>query len=150
MSSHALKRFVLLLWAGVLLMAAPARLYGAEPTFKIIAHPSTPVDVLTTEQLQAIFMKKTHQWSNKTTIQPVDQLLDSPARILFSMQVLKKAARSVKSQWQQAIFAGSAIPPPELQTDQDVVTFVLRTPGAIGYVDGAVSCASAKVITIRD
>jgi ABC-type phosphate transport system substrate-binding protein len=44
----------------------------------------------------------------------------------------------VKSYWQQQIFSGRDVPPPEKQTENDVVAFVRSNPGAIGYVSKGV------------
>lgn len=137
----------------ILVAGTPSFSFGqstVETTYKLIVHTSNPSTTVTSAQCQSIFMKKTRAWPNGVAIQVVDQVLDAPARAAFSTQVLKKAARSVKNLWQQAIFSGSAIPPPELATDHDVIAFVARTPGAVGYVGAGSATAGVKVMVVRD
>ena len=49
--------------------------------------------------------------------------------------------------WQRLIFAGRAIPPLEIASDDDVAAFVRKTPGAIGYVQRAPD--DLKTIEVR-
>ena len=55
----------------------------------------------------------------------------------------------MKTYWQQRIFSGHDVPPPELDSDDDVVTYVLKHEGAIGYVAGGANLNGAKVLGIR-
>jgi ABC-type phosphate transport system substrate-binding protein len=70
--------------------------------------------------------------------QPVDQSVKSPVRTAFSSRVLGQAIIEVQVYWQRKMSQG-VTPPPVRTSDEDVVTFVARTPGAIGYVSGDVA-----------
>jgi ABC-type phosphate transport system substrate-binding protein len=63
--------------------------------------------------------------------------------------VLKRSVAAVKSYWQQKVFSGQNVPPPELDSDQQVVTFVLRNPGAVGYVSSAANVEGVKTLSLR-
>jgi len=67
----------------------------------------------------------------------------------FSEQVLNRSVTAVRSYWQQIIFSGRDVPPPELGGDAEVLEFVKKHVGAIGYVSGAASTNGAKVIAVR-
>jgi hypothetical protein len=51
----------------------------------------------------------------------------------------------VRSYWQQRIFSGRDVPPPELDSDDAVIGFVSKYAGAVGYVSGA-----AKLVGVRE
>jgi hypothetical protein len=64
--------------------------------------------------------------------------------------VLKRSVLVVKTYWQQRIFSGRGIPPPELDSDALVVEYVLKHRGAVGYVSGVCELGGAKVLTVID
>ena len=41
------------------------------------------------------------------------------------------------------------MPPPELGSDVDVIIYVLRHPGAVGYVSASVDLRGAKVVEVK-
>ncbi len=60
-------------------------------------------------------------------------------------------SRKSRSFWQSAIFSGRDIPPPKKATDAEVVAFVARYPGAIGYVSRTTPLvAGVKVLQIHE
>jgi len=119
------------------------------PAFRVIVHPSNPVATVDRKFLADAFLKKTTRWSNDQAIRPVDQRSDSAARNRFSEEVLRQPVDAVKNYWQQIIFTGRDVPPPELDSDDDVVKYVLKYPGALGYVSGGASLNGAKVVTLQ-
>ena len=56
---------------------------------------------------------------------------------------------AVKLYWQQAVFSGRDVPPPELDSEQEVVRFVLRNPGAIGYVSDGADIGAARALPLK-
>jgi ABC-type phosphate transport system substrate-binding protein len=52
----------------------------------------------------------------------------------FAREVLNKSVAQVRSYWQQQIFSGRDVPPPEKPTEDDVLAYVRANPNAIGYV----------------
>jgi hypothetical protein len=55
----------------------------------------------------------------------------------------------VKAYWQQLIFSGRDVPPPELESDDAVVAYVLAHRGSIGYVSGMAELKNARVLAIE-
>ena len=82
-------------------------------------------------------------------IRPVDLEPDSPVRRRFTEEVLRRPLAAVRAYWQQRIFSGRDVPPPELDSDQQVIDYVMKYAGAIGYVSGAAALNGPKPVTIR-
>jgi ABC-type phosphate transport system substrate-binding protein len=120
----------------------------AAAPYRVIVHPRNPVASAERIFVADAFLKKTTRWRHGEAIRPVD-LVDSAPRRKFTEDVLTRSVSAVRSYWQQQIFSGRGIPPPELDSDQDVVKFVLHNPGAIGYVSGHADLAGAKVLQVR-
>jgi hypothetical protein len=55
----------------------------------------------------------------------------------------------VKSYWQQLIFSGRGVPPPELDTEEEVIRYVGRHPGALGYVSSYGEVGGVKVVIVK-
>jgi ABC-type phosphate transport system substrate-binding protein len=117
--------------------------------FLIIVHADNPETSITREQLTQAFFKRTTRWSTGQPIRPVDLRPDSPTRSAFSDKVLKRSVVAVRTYWQQRIFSGRELPPPELETDAAVLNFVQNSSGSIGYVSVHTKLNAVKVISVQ-
>lgn len=106
--------------------------------FTVIVNASNPVSSLPRDEVAKLFLKKTVSWESGKMVAPVELPAAAKAREAFARTVLNKSISQVKSYWQQQIFSGRDVPPPEKQTENDVVAFVRSNPGAIGYVSKGV------------
>jgi hypothetical protein len=79
----------------------------------------------------------------------VDLRPGDPARRNFSEIVLKRSVGAVRSYWQQRIFSGRDVPPPELDSETSVVAYVAKFPGAIGYVSGGAKLSGVAELGLR-
>lgn len=124
----------------------------AAPTgsgFLIIVHADNPQTSITPAQLTQTFFKRVTRWSTGEPIRPVDLEPGSPTRTAFSDHVLKRSVSAVRLYWQQRIFSGRELPPPELDSDAAVLQFVQNSPGSIGYVSANTTLSGVKLIPVR-
>lgn len=144
--------------AGVTLLVAPDRRLGSAeaagevrpaPGLRVIVNAENSVTAIDRKFLSDVFLKRVTQWGHLVTIRPVDQRPDAPARRQFSEEILKRSVPAVKTYWQQAVFSGRDVPPPELDSEEEVVRFVLRNPGAIGYVASGIDIGTARVLPVK-
>ncbi len=142
-----------ILVAGLMLMSAAmgarVRADSRPPAYAVIVNPSNPADVVDRAFLADAFLKKNTSWPGGETIHPVDLAPSSPVRREFSEEVLHRSVAEVKAYWQQRIFSGRDVPPPELDTDDDVVQYVLKHDGAVGYVSVEAHLNGTKLVAIR-
>jgi ABC-type phosphate transport system substrate-binding protein len=136
--------------AALLVLALPHAVARAQTSeFRIVVNPKNPIASANREFLNDAFLKKTTRWKDGESLRPVDQRADSSARKRFSESVLKRSVAAVRSYWAQRIFSGRGVPPPELDSDEAVVEYVLKHRGAVGYVSGGAKLGPAKVVTIQ-
>jgi ABC-type phosphate transport system substrate-binding protein len=144
--------------AGVTLLAAADHPLGVAPAvgevrpaagLRVIVNAENSVISIDRKFLSDVFLKRVTQWGHLVTIRPVDQRPDAPARRQFSEEILKRSVAAVKTYWQQAVFSGRDVPPPELDSEEEVVRYVLRNPGAIGYVSSGIDTGNARVLPVR-
>jgi hypothetical protein len=125
-----------LAFLGMPVMAArsnmPDRAQAAE--FVVVVNVENSVDSITVDQLSRMFLKKIRQWEGGRAIQLVEQRTTSRVRRVFAQHVHRRPASALAAYWQQQIFSGRAVPPPERSTDREIVDYVSATTDAIGYV----------------
>jgi ABC-type phosphate transport system substrate-binding protein len=119
------------------------------PGFRVITHPGNPALSVERAFLADVFLKKITRWPDDELLYPVDQGPDSVARQRFSDEVLRRSVFAVRSYWQQRIFAGRGLPPPELESDEAVLRYVRSRPGAVGYVSERAELGGVKVLSVR-
>jgi ABC-type phosphate transport system substrate-binding protein len=147
-SPHLLASLAALVLATALLAGAPRA--APTPQFRVIVNAASPVVALDRRFLTDAFLKKTTRWPSGELIRPVDLSAESDVRRRFSEDVLNRSVSAVKSYWQQLIFSGRAIPPPELDGDDEVIRYVSKYAGAVGYVSGGVALTGGvKVVFVK-
>jgi ABC-type phosphate transport system substrate-binding protein len=93
----------------------------------VIANPATQV---TAADVVDIFTGE-KQFAGSAKLIPVD---NGPMQEHFLSQVLKLDSAKYSSKWAKKSFRDGLNPPPVKSGDAEVIEFVKRTPGAVGYV----------------
>jgi hypothetical protein len=126
---------------------------AAEPTsapgYVMLVHPDNPIVEVERDFLANAFLKKVTRWPRHGVLKVVDLPAGSPTRARFSQEVLLRPVAAVRAYWQQRIFSGIDVPPPELDSDALVVAWVLAHEGALGYVSSTAELGRAKRLRIR-
>jgi ABC-type phosphate transport system substrate-binding protein len=113
-----------------------AQVVSADAPFRVIVHPQVKGTQIPRSALTSIFLKQAPKWGDGSTVLPVDQSVRSPVRKSFSNDVLQQGLVEVQVYWQRKMAAGLT-PPPVKTSDEEIVSFVASTPGAIGYVSSS-------------
>lgn len=143
-----MRRWILLSLA---LLAGISGQVGAEVgSIAIIAHPDTQLLSISRVELSKIYLKRLRYWGNGIRALPVDQAPESPARLAFSEQVLRRSVVNTEVYWKRMIFSGRAVPPPEVDSDDKVIEYVRKTPGAVGYVAASAERSGVVEVKVRD
>ena len=135
--------FILVGLAAASFAAAPPRAYV------VIVHPAIHVSKVNRKFLADVFLRRATRWPDDTPIDPVDLGPDAPTRVRFSQEILSRSVTSVRSYWQQRVFSGQGLPPPELPDAESVVSYVVSHPGAIGYVSAGTPVNGATVLEVN-
>ena len=117
----------------------------AEAQVVVIAHKSVTSGVLDNSSLLDMFTLNTKSWSDGGKITVIDFKNDSPARTRFYAALGTSFAEMQKT-WLRKQFSGKALPPILLASDDEIVTKVASTPGAIGYVSADKVSKEVKVL----
>lgn len=138
-----------LVWlAGLGALIGEPGLARAQDGFVLIVNTANPVMTLGPTDVSKLFLRKVTRWPDGRIVQPVDQVVSSPARRKFSDAIHHMDVPSVKSYWQDLVFSGRGEPPPERASDDDVVAYVRANPHAIGYVSLMAPVTDVKILTV--
>lgn len=119
--------------------------------FMIVVNDQNATPAMSRALVSRYFLKKVSRWDSGAVALPVDLPADSPVRDAFSRHVLSKSVSSIRAYWQQQIFSGRDVPPPEKPDDAAVLEFVRANPAAIAYVSSVATLPSGvRVLTITD
>ncbi len=118
-------------------------------SYKVIINSSNSTTSLSAKEASDFFLKKKTKWSSGQKVIPVDLSSNSSVRAEFSKAILKKSVRAVQSYWQQYVFAGKGTPAVEKKTDAEVIAYVKRNSGAIGYVSSRAGLSGVKEIKVN-
>lgn len=129
--------------------APPASVAASPVAYRVIVNPANPITTVDRKLLADIFLKKITRWDGGEAARPVDLRPDASPRQQFSDEVLRRSVGAVKSYWQQLVFSGRDVPPPEVDTDDQVIRYVLRFGGGVGYVSGAANLDRVKPVAVK-
>jgi hypothetical protein len=138
---------LLALLALVSTRAAPA---GADaPAYKVIVNPDLAVTTVDASFLRDAYLKKISDWSDGTPLRPVALSDRHPVRARFVRDVLHKTPAQLRSYWNQQIFSGKRMPPPQVDSPAAAIAYVLANRGAVAYIPADVDAGRARVVTLR-
>jgi hypothetical protein len=143
------RRLALVLLLAATVVTPLVSLAAAGPAFRVIVNAGNAASAVDRRFLTDAFLKKTTRWPSGEVLRPVDLASDSPARRRFCEEVLGRSVSAVKSYWQQLIFAGRGVPPPEMDNDEEVIRYVARYSGAVGYVSSLGEASGVKVVSLK-
>jgi ABC-type phosphate transport system substrate-binding protein len=146
------RRFHPLLSAAVALGLAVALAPGsraAADDYKVIVNPENPAPAIDRGFLREIYLRKATDWPGLGPIRPLDLAKRFAVRERFAHEVLKKTGAQLKVYWNQQIFSGKGVPPPEADSTAAAVAYVLANPGAIAYLPADADPGKAKVIRVQ-
>ncbi len=130
----------------VLVLLAALVAGGAE--VKVIANPSVTAGEISTGDLKAVFLTTKTSLGEGGHVEPV--LLKSGAvHDAFLKAYVGKTDTALETYYRSLVFTGKANMPKMLSSDAEMVAYVARTKGAIGYVSAGASAAGVKTLEVK-
>ncbi len=142
------RRVVTALLGLLLLLGSPA-LGEPDLCVQVVVHPSVGLRDLERRFVADVFLKKRTRWADDSVVKPVDLKANHVLRKHFSEGVLGRSVAAVRRYWQQKIFSGRDLPPPEVSSAAAALEYVSSQPGAIGYVSCQHELKGVRAVTLR-
>jgi TonB family protein len=139
MKNHRLVSLV-----AVVVFFAPVRVLAAD--IKVIANGSVKEAISATE-VKSIFLEESNSLRDGTHVEPVLER-DGPVHEAFLREYLGGTDDDLENYYRALVFSGRGSMPKQLGSDAEVVAYVARTKGAIGYVSAETIGGDVKTLTI--
>jgi TonB family protein len=135
---------ILLVLAGLMSSGAPNALASQ---VKVIANWSVRADTVSAMDLKRVFLEERNSLADGTHVEPVLGK-DGPVHEAFLQRYLEISQDDLQTYYRALVFTGRGSMPKELGSDAEVVAYVARTRGAIGYVSSEASLEGVKTLAI--
>lgn len=108
----------------------------AQTGYVVVVNDSNPISSISNTAVTELFLKKITKWDSGLKVQSVDQAPSRSVRESFTRAVHGKSVNSVRAYWQTMIFSGKSTPPPELDSDSQILEYVRQNSGAMAGTQG--------------
>ena len=98
--------------------------------------------------LRDVFLKKATRPDGET-VHPIELAPKFRCASGSSREVIRKTPAQLKSYWNQQIFSGKGVPPPDAESAAAVITYVVAHPGAIGFIPTSTNPGGARVVQVK-
>jgi TonB family protein len=141
MKSHKLLSLV-----AVVVFFAPLPVIAGD--VKMIANTSIKADMISAKEVKSVFLQESNSLRDGTHVEPVLEK-DGPVHETFLREYLTAGTDGdLQSYYRALVFSGRGSMPKQLGSDAEMVAYVARTKGAIGYVSAETSVEGVKTLTI--
>ena len=114
---------------------------------KVIANNSVSISSVSLDDLKDVFLENKDSLGG-SHVEPV-LLKGGPAHEAFLKEFLGKNDSVLQTYYRSLVFSGKGDMPKALASDADVVAYVAKTKGAIGYVSSGASTEGVKTLTVK-
>ncbi len=122
---------------------------NAQAEVVFISNSSVTIDSLTKLQIKDIFLGSLAAWDDGQEIKFV-LLKKSATHKEFTKKYTNKSESQFRRTWKQIVFTGKGSTPKSFKSESDLVAYVGKTEGAIGYVSSGTPVDGVKTITVFD
>jgi ABC-type phosphate transport system substrate-binding protein len=124
----------------------PLNLAAAD--LKLIANPSVDVSSISADEIKGVFLAAKTSLGDGSHVEPV---LEKGGTVheAFVKEYLGKTDSALQTYYRSLVFTGKASMPKTLGTDAEVVAYVAKTKGAIGYVGAGAGTDGVKVLMVK-
>lgn len=114
---------------------------------KVIANQSVRADTISVAELKRVYLEQTRLLGDGSHVEPVMEK-GGAAHDTFLKDFLEINDDALQSYYRTLVFTGKGSMPRALDSDSDVVAYVTKTRGAIGYVNSAADVQGVKILPI--
>lgn len=127
-----------------------AHAQGIDRSLRVVVSKENKVTSLTTDDLNRIFLGKKTLWESGTRIVPAMPEEESPAGEIFLSGTLKKSVSQFRAYWKRLLFSGGGTVPKVFRSNEQLLDFVARQPGAIAVIEASAVNDRVRVLDISN
>jgi TonB family protein len=114
---------------------------------RIIANPSVRAEAVSASEIKSVFLEERNSLRDGTHVEPVLSK-GGPAHEAFLRDYLGQNDDALQNYYRALVFTGKGSMPKALHSDEEVVAYVAKTRGAIGYVRSTARVEGVKTLAV--
>jgi hypothetical protein len=115
---------------------------------KIIANPSVGASDISSDELKRVFLITKSSLSDGSHVEPVLEK-GGGAHEAFLKEYLGKTDAALNTYYRSLVFTGKGAMPKTFATDAEVISYVAKTKGAVGYIAAGTQAAGVKQLEVK-
>jgi hypothetical protein len=115
---------------------------------KVIVNHSVGASAVTADELKGVFLGTKSSLSDGSHVEPV-LLKSGAAHETFLKEYVGKTDDALNTYYRSLVFTGKGSMPKAFASDAEVISYVEKTKGAIGYVNAAANIGTAKALEVK-
>jgi TonB family protein len=115
---------------------------------KVIANPSVKAESISARELKSLYLEEKSS-INGTRVEPVIERR-GPAHEAFLRDYLGQTDDELQKYYEALVFTGRGSMPKTVSSDAEVVAYVAKTRGAIGYVGAGANVEGVRTLAVAD
>jgi ABC-type phosphate transport system substrate-binding protein len=131
--------------AGIMLLSSTIAWAGG---IKVIANSSVGASSVSADELKSVFLQDKNSLADGSHAEPVLQK-GGAAHEDFLKQYLDKNDSALQTYYRSLVFTGKGSMPKTLGSDAEMVAYVAKTKGAIGYVSAGAATEGVKTLEVK-
>ena len=131
----------------MLFMQAPA--YAEENKISVIVNAEVEEQMLTLQELRAIFSMRLKMWPDGTPIKVYVLEGESDIHYQFCRNLLKVYPHQLQKGWDRLVYTGTGKAPTSVKNVERMQEMIAKEPGAIGYMAAVASEQLSESMNIR-
>ncbi len=114
----------------------------------VVANAGVKASDISTDELRSIFTGATTHFKDGSHAAPVT-LKSGSVHEAFLSQYIGKNDSAFKATWRGLVFSGQATMPKSFDSEADLLEYVAKTPGAIGYAAKGAKHDGVKTLQVK-
>jgi|SRR5437588_504936 len=131
----------------IAIVAMFGSVHGFAGETKVIANSSVKADTVSEGELRKVFLEEDNSLKDGTHVEPVLEK-DGAVHEAFLREYMGRSNDDLQTYYRTLVFTGKGSMPKKLGSDAEVVAYVAKTRGAIGYVGSETDTEGLKTLTI--
>jgi hypothetical protein len=115
--------------------------------FKVVANPSVKASAISADELKGVFLAIRTSLRDGSRVEPV--LARAGSAHESFLKDLGKTDSALSTYYRSLVFTGKAAMPKICGSDADVIAYVARTRGAVGYVSAEAKAPGTKTLGLK-
>ena len=149
MSAIIMRRafFVVIAVLGCATASSAGAAAATSAEFKVVANPSVKASEISADDLKGVFLATKVSLPDGSQVEPV--LAKTGAAHQAFLKDLGKNEAALSMYYRSLVFTGKASMPKICATDAEVIEYVSKTKGAIGYVSADATTSGTKTLDVK-